>query len=289
MAIPNTTPTPNIIFNGLMAKMTDTEFRIVMVVVRSTLGWEIDHKTGMRKAEDWISHSQLIKKTGRSGRAISTAIDNCIKRGWIEARDSNGTVLNTKAKRVGKKIFYRLGKEILLKNDGDGVLVKEYKPLKKVQRLSQTSENISTTSENSSIENSSAYKRNTITKENIQKSMSSEKPDDGLSKKEFSFREKLKLMFSDKKRHLHIIALYWKHKGFEFDNAEQYQAALRRDLRPARQLAGYSDDEIVDTFSWLDDEEYLERWTLETAFKYIDEVRARSRRALKDVENLENQ
>lgn len=36
--IPNTTQTPNIIFNGLMRKMNDTEFRIVMLVVRATLG-----------------------------------------------------------------------------------------------------------------------------------------------------------------------------------------------------------------------------------------------------------
>jgi len=165
MAIPNTTPTPNIIFNGLMAKMSDTEFRVVMVVVRATLGWEIDHKTGMRKKEDWISHRQLIEKTGRSGRAISTAIDSCIKKGWIEARDEKGNLLDVKEKRVGKKIFYRLGKEILLKDDGEEILVKEYKPLKKVQRLETTSEKSSI--EKSSIEKSSVYKRKTITKEKL--------------------------------------------------------------------------------------------------------------------------
>jgi len=133
MAIPNTTPTPNIIFNGLMTKMSDTEFRVVMVVVRATLGWEIDHTTGMRKKEDWISHKQLIDKTGRSGRAISTAIDSAIKKGWIEARDANGNLLDKKEKRIGKKIFYRLGKEILLKNNGEEILVKEYKQGKNIE------------------------------------------------------------------------------------------------------------------------------------------------------------
>ena len=109
MAIPNTTPTPNELFNGEMAKMGDTELRIVMVVTRATFGWMEDENTGMRKEEDWISQSQLIKKTGRSSEAISKAIENCIKNGWIEARDKNGKILTEKDERRRHKLRYRLG------------------------------------------------------------------------------------------------------------------------------------------------------------------------------------
>ena len=111
--IPNTTPTPNIIFNGLMREMNDTEFRIVMLVVRATLGWEADKETGMRKVEDWMSRSQLKEKTGRQSSALSKAIDKCIKEKWIEARSKNGEILDTKGKRKGKNIYFRLGKSIL--------------------------------------------------------------------------------------------------------------------------------------------------------------------------------
>ena len=63
--IPNTTQTPNIIFNGLMKEMSDTELRVVLIVTRATLGWVLDREKGMRKEEDWISHYQFKQKTGR--------------------------------------------------------------------------------------------------------------------------------------------------------------------------------------------------------------------------------
>lgn len=117
--LPNTTQTPNIIFNGLMREMTDTELRVVLIVTRATLGWILDKETKMRKTQDWISHSQLKKKTGRESGAISKAIDGCIQKQWIEARDKDGNVLDTKIKRRGKNIFYRLGPAILLKTSSE--------------------------------------------------------------------------------------------------------------------------------------------------------------------------
>lgn len=162
MAIPNTTPTPNELYNGEMKKMSDTELRVVLIITRSTLGWILDRKTGMRKQEDWISNYQLREKSGRSGRAISTAIDNCIKNKWIEARNKDGELLDTKEKRSGKKIYYRLGEIFLSKitsENSSKVEKQEKKPVKIFP----------STSENSSIENSSLYKRNSYTKETIQK------------------------------------------------------------------------------------------------------------------------
>jgi hypothetical protein len=117
MAIPNTTPTPNELYNGEMRKMGDTELRVVLVVTRKTFGWQEDKKTGMRKKEDWINKAQLMKLTGRGSVSISKAIDGCIKKGWIEARDENGNILDTKDKRkrlgYAGKIYYRLGKIFL--------------------------------------------------------------------------------------------------------------------------------------------------------------------------------
>mgnify|MGYP001583705683 CR=1 FL=1 len=107
--IPNTTPTPNWLYNGEMKKMSDTELRVVLIVTRHTLGWIENEETGMRKQEDWISHSSLIKETGRGSRAISSAIDKCVKHGWIETRDSKGKILETANERRRRRIFYRLG------------------------------------------------------------------------------------------------------------------------------------------------------------------------------------
>jgi len=113
--IPNTTPTPNELYNGEMRKMSDAELRVVLLVTRATLGWELDSRTGMRKIEDWISHSQIVEKTGKSSRAISYAIASCVKNGWIETRDKDGNILKTPndRRKYGKKIYYRLGKIFL--------------------------------------------------------------------------------------------------------------------------------------------------------------------------------
>lgn len=115
--MPNTTQTPNLLYDVEMQKMKDTELRIVMTVIRKTLGWIEDSETGMRKKEDWLSQGQLIMLTNRSQKSVTAAIDTCIVNGWIEARDKDGALLDTPEKRGqigrGGKIFYRLGRRFM--------------------------------------------------------------------------------------------------------------------------------------------------------------------------------
>lgn len=194
--IPNTTPTPNIIFNGLMRKMTDTEFRIVMLVVRATLGWEADKETGMRKTEDWISSRQLKEKTGRQSGALSKAIDKCVLEDWIEARSKNGEILDTKGKRKGKNIYFRLGKSILFttSSESEEVVVKD----KKDYQTSSESELVlvkrgSTSSETANAETANAesgdYKRNTIQNKNITKDIAPQAAQEDINKYIDLFKE----------------------------------------------------------------------------------------------------
>lgn len=106
--IPNTTPTPNWFYDEEMRKMTDTELRVVLVITRHTFGW-FNSRTGGRKERDWISQKLFMQKTGKSNRALATAIQNCIQRGWIEAYAKDGNVLDTPLLRSGKKVIYKLG------------------------------------------------------------------------------------------------------------------------------------------------------------------------------------
>ena len=182
MSIPNTTPTPNIIFNGLMRKMNDTEFRIVMLVVRATLGWEADKETGMRKVEDWISSRQLKEKTGRHSGALSSAIDKCISEGWIEARDKNGELLDTKGKRKGKNIYFRLGKSILFVTslESEEVIVKDEKDQVTSAKSEEVNDPTSAKTANAKTANAKSedYKRNTIQNKNITKREATEQSSD---------------------------------------------------------------------------------------------------------------
>ena len=92
------------------------------------------------------------------------------------------------------------------------------------------------------------------------------KPDD----ENFSFLEKLKVMFADKDRRMNIIAYYWRTKGFTMENKAKYDNAIKRELIPSQALIGYTNEEIKKTCEWLKKNADF-KWTLETVHKYIDE------------------
>jgi len=57
-------PFPSALLDEWLPRLKDTEWRLLCVVVRQTLGW----KNGKgRKRRDWMSQSQLMKRTGRYG------------------------------------------------------------------------------------------------------------------------------------------------------------------------------------------------------------------------------
>jgi len=108
MKPPCTTPVPNFVFDFLLKELNPTELKVLLVIIRQTLGW-VDRR-GMygRKECDWISGSQFIKKTGGSKRAISSAIDQLVKKKLIEVLSDNGTLQYYPDQRKGKpRLYYR--------------------------------------------------------------------------------------------------------------------------------------------------------------------------------------
>lgn len=113
MIYPSTTPVPNVFFDIYLKELKSAELKVLLVVIRQTLGWK--DRRGMlgRKECDWISASQLQKKTGSSKRAITSATDALVKKKLIEILDCNGTILEHSAQRQGKiKLFYRLTQSV---------------------------------------------------------------------------------------------------------------------------------------------------------------------------------
>jgi len=105
--IPNTTPVPNVLIDRYMRKLTDTAFKISMIIVRKTYGWILDPETGMRKKEDWIAYSQLMEFSGRERAAVSKALRELEDNRLIDIRDEKGRSLHGKEDRRGKKLYYR--------------------------------------------------------------------------------------------------------------------------------------------------------------------------------------
>ena len=91
------TAIPNILIDEVMPRLKDTEWRLLCVIARQTLGW-IEKGRG-RKQRDWISQSQLIARTGRNSAALSAALNVLVCENLIECQAESGELLATPEQR----------------------------------------------------------------------------------------------------------------------------------------------------------------------------------------------
>ena len=104
----NTTPVPNVVFDNYLKELKIAELKVLLVIIRQTIGWTDKYTKSKRKEKDWISGSQLVFKTGCSIRAINEAIKTLVDRKLIEVLSFSGEILDTAEKRRGQqKLFYR--------------------------------------------------------------------------------------------------------------------------------------------------------------------------------------
>jgi len=105
-----TTPVPTALIDRVMPALRDTELRVLLVVVRQTLGWQVGKDPYLRKERDWLTQSQLMRRTGRESGAVARAVDVLVRRGLIDVLDGGGRSLPTPAERrrcLGR-LYYRL-------------------------------------------------------------------------------------------------------------------------------------------------------------------------------------
>jgi hypothetical protein len=102
-----TTPVPNHLLDEIMPRLSDTQLRVLLVVVRSTLGWQ---QGKARKEKDWISHRQLQARTGRSSAVVSRAVAGLVAQGLIRVTDANDRELAETSERSRNRghLFYSL-------------------------------------------------------------------------------------------------------------------------------------------------------------------------------------
>jgi len=109
-----TTSVPNDLLDWVMPTLRDTELRVLLVVVRQTLGWQDGLNPSRRKERDWLTQSQLMRRTGRATEAVSAAVDGLVRTKLIEVQDKWGRPLETPAERRRSlgKLYYRLRPEL---------------------------------------------------------------------------------------------------------------------------------------------------------------------------------
>ena len=64
----------------------------------------------------------------------------------------------------------------------------------------------------------------------------------------------------------------------DLPNKEVRESIIKRNLRPAKLLEGYTNENMIDTIRVLKNTDYLKKFTMETCLKYIDEVASQKKK-----------
>ena len=108
MTYKQTTQVPNVLFDIHLRELTESELKILLVIIRQTVGWH-DKATGKRKERDRITGSQFRLKTGLSKRIVTKTIQSLSAKKLIQVTDLEGKELSQSMERKGKThIFYTL-------------------------------------------------------------------------------------------------------------------------------------------------------------------------------------
>jgi phage replication O-like protein O len=78
----NTTAVPNYILDSALRLLKEVELKVLLVIIRQTVGWQKDH--------DWISTTQLCSKTGSCRKAVLVAVKSLIHHNLIHTRSHEG-------------------------------------------------------------------------------------------------------------------------------------------------------------------------------------------------------
>jgi DNA-binding transcriptional ArsR family regulator len=103
-------PVPLAYIDAILPALTDAELRVLLVILRQTLGWRDADNFDARKGRDWITQSQFQKRTGKSRDALSRAIKGLVEKRLIHVESRAGEPLETpqKRRRERDRIYYRL-------------------------------------------------------------------------------------------------------------------------------------------------------------------------------------
>jgi len=116
-----TTPVPNVLFDTYLKELKSAELKVLLVIIRQTLGWADSRAALGRKERDWISGGQLQAITGSSRRAISYAIEVLVEKKLIEVLDEAGNLLAEPELRKGKqRLYFRPSALLISSGDNTG-------------------------------------------------------------------------------------------------------------------------------------------------------------------------
>ncbi len=103
----NTTQTPNKLFDVYLKTLSKSELKVLLVVIRRTVGFVSAHNQKERVQWAWISQSLFMAYTGLSNRSVSSAIHSLINKKMIEVKDEKGNLVHRNyERRASSKLYY---------------------------------------------------------------------------------------------------------------------------------------------------------------------------------------
>ena len=236
------------------ADFTGTEWRILWVVMRQTWGWQAKKGDKKKKEWDWIALSQFSEKTGIKRSNVAKVLKPLVCDRILD-------------KEVGPKKRYRLN------TDYDQWVVSHKRlgiPRHNTKGMLQHTNLVSPsmpTKEN----------KETITKDIPAPQGESEIPKATIVPAEvveWSQWDALKKIAHSPNRVHFIAGLILVRKENIYENKDQFNAAFKRALRPAKELVGYTNQQIKDAIeaAKLQGEELGFDWQPQTVVKNIERV-----------------
>lgn len=124
--------------------------------------------------------------------------------------------------------------------------------------------NISTTIDKKDSQHSVSDNTNTDTDNNNILSVS----DTGTGDGEFNLKKEIHKLKTSPRRHLSLIGEYLEERKVDLQNREQFQYAIRRHVKAARELSNFTDEQIGNATVQAQ-KEYPNYYTLETLLKIL--------------------
>lgn len=103
----NTTQIPNAVFDIHLKSLSESELKVLLTIIRKTIGIVSPHNPKLRKEKAWVSQKLFCICTGLSARAVSEAIYKLHSKGLILIYNQSGVIMNSKAeRRKAYKLYY---------------------------------------------------------------------------------------------------------------------------------------------------------------------------------------
>ncbi|XOB41776.1 MAG: replication protein [Candidatus Nealsonbacteria bacterium] len=254
--IPNSTQIPNVISDLIEPRVPEGEVRCLKYICRRTYGFHKERdRISLTQFTDGLKNKdgkRLDYGAGLSRPSVVEALRNLIGANIVKVIKTSG----------GN--YYEINLELFVNKDVEKVadeVVKKVNQLRKLTRIGKESKPKQVKLLNPQKKGKKGNKVIVSDKPTI-----------------WNLKEEIDKLLTDKRRDLQVIGFWIKERKFKPENSQQLQSLIKRNLRSAKLLEGYKNEDIAETIKVVQNTDWIKKITLETIGKFIDETISQKRK-----------